>query len=65
MVGVGDVAAREMFVGLIMTCCWIFKRSSPSLGRSPDLLVNASGFPPAFAGLKLILKLNLDRNSDH
>ena len=31
--GVVVVAAREMFSGLIMTCCWIFNRSSPLLGR--------------------------------
>jgi len=58
------ITLRLKFCSLSTTCSWILSLSSFSLGRSPDLLVNALGLVLALLSRYTILKLNLDRNSD-
>jgi len=60
-----DIALRLKFCDLSTTCFWNLSPSSPSFGRSPDLLVvSASALVLALPGRYTILKLNLDKNSD-
>ena len=60
----GGVRSGSKFSFFITTRLWCCRRSSPSLGRSSDLLVSASGFAPSLPGRYVIRKLKRDRNSD-
>ena len=44
------------------TMVWFRKVSSPSSGKSPNLLVRAAGVSPYLRGRYMIFKLNWDRN---
>ena len=58
------VVLRIKLCALSMICSWNLSLSSPFLGISLDLLVRASVLVLAPPEQYIILKLNLDRNSD-
>ena len=58
------IISCRMILGFSSTCPLCAGHSSPSLGRSPDLLVNAFDFPSAFSGRYTIWKLNCEGNRD-
>ena len=60
----GNSGADSKFSRFKTTRLWSCRSLSPSLSKSPALLVSASGFSPRFPGRYTILKLYLDRNSD-
>jgi hypothetical protein len=45
-----EIADSLMFLGFKRVCSWRVQWSSPSLGKSPEQRVNASGFSKALPG---------------
>jgi hypothetical protein len=60
----GGVGGSSKFSFFSTTWLWCWRRSSPFLGRSSNLLVSALGLAPSFSRRYIILKLKRDRNLD-